>query len=208
MLSASLSSLPGDLLYGIKRGMEDIQLLGASDPEKRAGLEETLNLRRVDEVNSLLQNMREELVQFQGKVTNGSGDTWLVASIQVTIVDETSIEGDLTPGMLIEVSGWTRAETVVADRIIILQWMAPAEDLEMIDQSGGEKMEFGDGLEKPDEESMDDEEEGDDSSKGEDSTATEEEIETDPDDGSEDGSEHDSDNDNEDDSEDGSKDDD
>jgi len=51
---ASLGSLPGDTLYGVKRASESIQKIALVRPEQKAAYELTLIEKRFDEVNQLV----------------------------------------------------------------------------------------------------------------------------------------------------------
>lgn len=62
-LAASASALPGDALYGVKRGLEDVRVLLAPTD---AALRQQLHQERLREIESLLREGRTAQVQLDG----------------------------------------------------------------------------------------------------------------------------------------------
>jgi hypothetical protein len=116
--TTSASSLPGDMLYGIKRGVENIQFLLVSDPGKRDAIEQQLNAQRITETDMLLQESRVEKVEFLGVLELQTSDGWVISGIPVVITAQTEVEGILIQGTRVGVWGSTQTDgTVLAERI-------------------------------------------------------------------------------------------
>ena len=115
---ASAQSLPGDQLYPAKLTLERIRLGLALDPQIHQAVEEDYQARRVDEVKSLLSKGRIEFVQFFGIVEQQWDEHWIIEDIEVRLMPETIILGEISPGMTVEVEGATQpGEWVQASEI-------------------------------------------------------------------------------------------
>ena len=123
VLTASAQSLPGDLLYPVKRAVEDLRLQFAPAGSPREALEDHLGEQRADEVGALLGVGRVERAEFEGAVTARSGDRWTVGGILVQVTAEARLVGPIEPGMIVEVRGTTQADgRVVAEEIRLRQY--------------------------------------------------------------------------------------
>ena len=109
-VNASASSLPGDSLYGLKLGMEQTQLALTFDDDSRQELEEEFEDERLDEVESLLGEGREEDVEFHGVIEAKETGTWLVSGITVAVDGQTELKGALEVGDLVKVEALTQAD--------------------------------------------------------------------------------------------------
>jgi len=81
--AASARSLPGDVLYPVKRALEGAQLALTSNLNARRQLEAEHNARRQEEVRALSQMKREGVVEFEGPVESAAGDELTVAGVRV-----------------------------------------------------------------------------------------------------------------------------
>jgi len=108
LLVASAAALPGDPLYGLKRTAEDVRLRLASS-SARAELERQFNDRRTGEIQALFSLGRVTPVSFEGIVASQADNLWLVGSLPVHLSPETELEGFITLGRTVEVSGLTQA---------------------------------------------------------------------------------------------------
>lgn len=63
---ASAQSIPGDVLYGVKRTFEQVQLNLTNDSAEKVQLEEVFDARRVREVQKMFASQRRDTVQFAG----------------------------------------------------------------------------------------------------------------------------------------------
>ncbi len=116
LLVTSAKSLPGDLLYPVKRFVEDIKVYLAPSLEVRHEFEHVYSEKRVDEVVKLMGLAREQEISFEGIVSSMDGSNWRVNDIPVIIYfDTTIIVGTngvigIVPGMLVEVEGNTSSQ--------------------------------------------------------------------------------------------------
>lgn len=113
LFSASAESLPGDLLYPIKRSAESLRLDLTTREGKRQLLEASFEERRGEEVAQLLQQGRVARVSFEGRVAQMGSPHWLVEDIRVSVNASTRIIGEIQLDDEIEVEGETRPEGFV-----------------------------------------------------------------------------------------------
>ncbi len=119
-VAASAQSLPGDALYGVKRTVEQTQLLFTLDDDSRSQLQGELDERRVEEVQALTTQKRTARVEFGGRVEGMRGQRWSVAHITVLLSPETRVEGSPSLGAFVEVSGTSQPDgTVLASLITV-----------------------------------------------------------------------------------------
>jgi hypothetical protein len=93
LLNASASSLPGERLYPVKRGWENVQLMFVLDPASRSALETQFYNERFSEVTSLLTRGQVAPVEFAGVYLEVFGQVY-VSGIQVTILDTAILPSD------------------------------------------------------------------------------------------------------------------
>ena len=109
-VNASASSLPGDGLYGLKRGWEQARLALSFNDDTRQELEGEFEDERLDEVESLLGEGREEDVEFRGLIEVKGEVTWVVSGISVAVDAQTELKGALEVGDLVKVEALTQAD--------------------------------------------------------------------------------------------------
>jgi uncharacterized protein DUF5666/uncharacterized protein DUF5667 len=120
VVGASTRSLPGDVLYGVKRTVEQTQLLLAPNEDSRARLETEFDERRAEEVQAVTLQKRTARVQFSGPVESMEGPRWSVRQISVLLSPQTRVEGEPSVGAIVEVSGTSQADgTVLASLIAV-----------------------------------------------------------------------------------------
>jgi hypothetical protein len=122
--TVSARALPGDTLYPLKLTLETLWLQNPSIPI-RQNLETAYQQRRIEEIENLLANGRQEQVRFEGVLTQTdllsgvAAEQWDVNGLRVLIMPETTIIGDIQIGMFIAVEGLTEPGLgVVATRIM------------------------------------------------------------------------------------------
>ena len=121
-VAASAQSLPGDLFYGVKRTVEQTELLLVPNPQSRTQLKAELEERRIEEVQTVTTQKRTASVEFSGLVESIEGDRWLVARIIVIVPSGAQIEGTPFLGAFVEVEGVSQADgTVLASQITIVE---------------------------------------------------------------------------------------
>jgi hypothetical protein len=114
LLNVSASSLPGERLYPVKRGWENVQLMFVLDPASRSALETQFYNERFAEVSSLLTRGQVAPVEFAGVYLEVFGQFY-VSGIQVNILDTTILPSDpIKNGAAVLVIGSTTSSGTVA----------------------------------------------------------------------------------------------
>jgi hypothetical protein len=93
LLNASASALPGERLYPVKRGWENVRLLFMLDPASRSALETQFYNERFSEVTSLLTRGQVAPVEFAGVYLEVFGHVY-VSGIRVIVLDTTILPSD------------------------------------------------------------------------------------------------------------------
>jgi len=135
LVFASAKALPGDQLYPAKLTLEKLRLGLTLNPQTHQEAEEEYQARRIDEVARLLALGRKEFVQFVGMVEEQGDDYWIVEEIEVRILPETIILGNILPGMFVEIEGATQSEGWVVASEIHLQSFSFNGTVEAISRS-------------------------------------------------------------------------
>lgn len=104
----SAKALPGDPLYSIKRGAEDIRLQIAPDRDAKRAIKVRYEQRRVDEVIKLLLLNRVVQVNFEGILDEISADYWNVEGIPIRLAPDAQVIGLIEVGQVVEVNGQTQ----------------------------------------------------------------------------------------------------
>ena len=125
VVAASAAALPGDQLYGVKRGVEDVRLQFAAESEKEA-LAKQFEQERRDEVGALLKAGRETTVMFSGLIEAIQPEEWQVGGLRVRVDSSTLVEGAPMVGLRAGVSGTTDGRQVLAVSISIEPGGMPA----------------------------------------------------------------------------------
>jgi hypothetical protein len=121
LMAASAQALPGDQLYSAKLTLEKVRLGLTFSHESHQQVEAHYQSRRVDEVLSLLELGRIELVEFHGVVEKQEKEEWVVSSVPVQLNATTIRIGYILPGMTVEVEGLTQLDGSVQASEIHLQ---------------------------------------------------------------------------------------
>jgi hypothetical protein len=109
LLSASASALPGEQLYPVKRGWENIRLFFIFDSEARELLKDEFENERLHEVNELLAEGRDEVIEFAGVFMQVNGISY-ISGLQVILPPGMSLPAN---GDAVIVSGLTNAQGFV-----------------------------------------------------------------------------------------------
>ncbi len=121
LVSASSASLPGDSLYEVKLTWENIRLKLTNSEQERVKLEDEFKQERLTEVGGLFSRERQEKVKFSGRVNIMLEGGVLVSGVPVMIASATLVEGQIPPGVWVEVEGRTVPGGVVdASRIRVV----------------------------------------------------------------------------------------
>jgi hypothetical protein len=119
---AARETLPGDLLYNVKRASENIQLGLTFDASHHAALVEDLNQRRLGEIDRLIEQNRAAAVQFRGTLETKGGNLWIIAGENVFLPADVILAGQPETGSQVEVTGFLRSNNVlVADTIRVIK---------------------------------------------------------------------------------------
>ena len=111
-------SIPGDFLYGVKRGSENIQLILTFSEEREQILIDEFNRRRIEEINQLIESNRVAVVEFRGNLEAKGEGLWIIEGYNITLPEDVNLEGNPQEGNRVEVIGLLRANNlIVADSI-------------------------------------------------------------------------------------------
>ena len=102
-VNASASSLPGDVLYDLKLGLEQTRVFFTFDPEARQDLMLAIEEERLAEVEILLAAGRQEEVEFGGVIEQKFESIWIIKGISVQVDPVTELDGDLEIGSEVDV---------------------------------------------------------------------------------------------------------
>jgi hypothetical protein len=198
-ISASASSLPGDPLYGLKLGWEQAQMVFTFDNDAQAELEEEFETERLYELEELLEEGREEEIEFSGIIEEIGTSAWLISGITVQIDQDTELEGNLEVGTLVEVEALTQED----GSLLALEISAELDDDsgDDMDDDSDDDMDDGDDDDMDDEsdDDMDDDSDDDMDDESDDESDDEESVDGSGDDESDDESEDEEDDESEDD---------
>lgn len=106
VLSASASTIPGDQLYSVKRGWENVRLFLIFDQEARTLLEDEFENERLHEVNELLSQGKNEQIQFVGIFMQVNGVSY-VSGVSVVLPSAIQIPAN---GAIVSVVGFTNPQ--------------------------------------------------------------------------------------------------
>jgi hypothetical protein len=116
-VAASGSALPGDPLYGLKRGVESVRLSFAVNNTSRDALAAQFEQERETETSALLNAGREAEVEFSGRIDSIQSDAWVVAGLVVRVNDITRVDGVPLVGRRAHVRGRTMDGRLLATSI-------------------------------------------------------------------------------------------
>lgn len=109
LFSASASALPGERLYPVKRGWEDVRLFLIFDQEARGLLQGEFENERLHEVNELLTQGRNANIQFVGIFVQVNGMNYVSG---VVVILPANIKPPLS-GEAVIINGQTNAQGFV-----------------------------------------------------------------------------------------------
>ena len=115
--AASANALPGDVLYPVKRALEDARLAVTVETRARDDYAATLRARRRIEAAQAAAAGREAAVVFEGVVETVAGDRLIVSGVVVLTPAGVTVQ----LGDTVAVQAHTRAGLIVADRIVVLR---------------------------------------------------------------------------------------
>ncbi len=99
MAALFANSVPGNALYGVQRGFEELRLALTRYPSARMEVELSYDQRRLDEVKEMLDQGWAGAVVFSGVLEQNQGERWQVGGVPVSVSPETEILGSIQPGL-------------------------------------------------------------------------------------------------------------
>ena len=119
----SVSALPGQALYPVKRAVEQARLaLASSDPAGKLLLEENFDRRRVEEALRLAELGRGQPVSFAGFLSGGGGQPWMVEGLTLQLDAALQAAAQRLPGAYVEVQGQVQADGTVLVSVLRLRF--------------------------------------------------------------------------------------
>ncbi len=120
-MQVSAATLPGDLLYPLKRAVEEVQLTLTLNSDAHERYAERLAEMRRKEVDQVLKQRRITRVEFEGRLEETRGNVWTVDGLTV-IVDSRAWSGrPPQPGDVIAIQGHTSDGQLSAERVDLRQ---------------------------------------------------------------------------------------
>lgn len=123
MLSyAAQDTIPGDVLYGFKRIVEQTRLTMTRDEATAQTLQYEFNGRRLDEIEQMLAIGRVGVVDFDGVLESQGQNLWIVDGYPIVLTEDTTVTGEPQTGRTVHVFGFLRTNRdLMADRIEVRQ---------------------------------------------------------------------------------------
>ena len=115
---ASAHSLPGTPLYGLKRTIEQTQIVLSPNAESRARLEEKFSEQRTLETHQVVERGWNVSLEFGGQLEAMNAETWMVEGVAVIVPSGTQIEGSPQIGLYVRVQGTSLSNGSVQARQI------------------------------------------------------------------------------------------
>ncbi len=116
-VNAAGNAMPGDLLYGVKLTVEDMQLALAPQPASREALEAQFDARRIQEAQALLASRREASITFAGDIQVIDGERWVVSGVPVQV--SIALGNGFSVGQQVRITGHSDAsvDAIVAEQV-------------------------------------------------------------------------------------------
>ncbi len=119
--AASAGSLPGDSLYPLKKVVEDVQLFLTLDPQAKKDLEQSLQNRRIQEVEAVLQDGRVVEVEITGVLDSIGDKTLTIGDFNFDLTSDTQMAGQPAPGSVVEVQAVTQPDGSLTAQIVVVE---------------------------------------------------------------------------------------
>lgn len=120
LVPASAGAIPGDTLYPVKRGIESMRLILASESGE-SQLRRQFEKERNSEVYEMLKTGRDGQAGYTGEIVALSAETWEIGHITVQITDRTTIAGVPRVGERVEAHCRIEDGRVYAEHLEVLQ---------------------------------------------------------------------------------------
>jgi len=119
-IGAAAEALPGDVLYPVKRAVEQVRLTLTFDPTARESYERLLTMTRLEEARKVLQQGREADVEFQGPLEATTDGEWSVGGIAVQVPPEAWDQMPPQPGVVVAIKGRAAGGQLSARRVSLV----------------------------------------------------------------------------------------
>lgn len=121
---AAEGSLPGDVLYPLKRTVQEVRILLATDEAARAELAREVQAQRRADALAVARQGRQVTVDFLGEIESMAAEAWVVSGVRLLVDSRTIIEGPRQVGLTARVLARSQGDgTLRAQRIVV---MAPS----------------------------------------------------------------------------------
>ncbi len=124
-VSRASEALPGDLLYPVKRGAEQVRLALLLDPAVREEYQQHLAETRRAEVEEVIQQGRAVRVEFQGRLVEADAELWQVDGLQVQVFTHAWAGAPLPEGSMLAIEAQAASGQLTALRVRLLKPAVP-----------------------------------------------------------------------------------
>lgn len=118
LTAVSAQALPGDHLYPLKRGAEQLSLRLSVNKTSRLRLSIRYEDRRLDEVRRMVSLGRIGSVRFVGRLTERSGDLWQVEGVPLLVSPRAEVDEGLSAGEFLEIQGELQTDGWILAHVI------------------------------------------------------------------------------------------
>lgn len=102
-VGASAQSLPGELLYPVKRSWENTRLTLTFDEQARQAMQTQFQTQRLQEIEALISSGQSATVEFTGVLEAISEGKWLVSGLEVQVNADTAVTGSPAVGYRVRI---------------------------------------------------------------------------------------------------------
>ena len=113
-------SLPGDVLYPVKRAAERVRLSVTWDAAARQQLQRAWDQERIHEIQAVITMGRVVAVEFKGIVEEIGASEWVIGTLPVRITPTTRIEGQPVVGAIARIKADVQADGHIEAREIVM----------------------------------------------------------------------------------------
>lgn len=117
LVNASSTALPGDNLYPVKRGWENVALAFVFSDDAKHELEKRYDEERYDEINKLYEEDRFEQVTFSGVIQEIGAEHMIIGGLFIKLDDDLTNVSDFAIGDTVSVIGETDDGVIEAESL-------------------------------------------------------------------------------------------
>ena len=101
LFASAADSLPGQVLYPVKRLGEDVRLSLTLSAATRQELQSEYMIERRREVRRILDAGQQAILEFRGELEELGDDYWIIGGLKVLLNDDTLVEGHRAIGAMV-----------------------------------------------------------------------------------------------------------